>query len=258
MRHSILISNEKYRGLNPVVFGYEDCDPSHAFGPAVRRYWLLHFVVTGFGRYKIGKREYNVSPGEIFVIPPFEETFYQADEKNPWHYIWIGFTCDGDLPVDLGDTFPCPKALSVFNEMKKCSQMSRGRSAFLSAKLWELFSVFLEKDEKQTDYVEDAITCIHSEYMNDISVEQIARRLNLDRSYFSVIFKKRTGISPKQYLINYRMGIAASLMADNKKSVSVVAHSVGYPDIFSFSKMFKRHFGLSPNEYVKHKQKEPL
>ncbi len=254
MRHSVLISDEKYGGLNPVIFGYEDCEPSHAFGPAVRRYWLLHFVVEGFGSYKIGGREYNLGPGDIFVIPPFEETFYQANEVNPWHYIWIGFTSDGALPVALGDTLSCPKALGIFNEMKKCQEMSGGKSAFLSARLWDFFSLLLEKDEKQTDYVEDAIACIHSEYMNDITVEQIARRLNLDRTYFSVLFKKRMGISPKQYLLNYRMSIAAALLTDNKKSVSVVSCSVGYPDIFSFSKMFKRHYGVSPGEYGKRKK----
>lgn len=257
LRHSILVTDEKYHGLNPVVFGFEDCEPGHAFGPAVRRYWLLHFVVTGFGSYQIGGKTYSVKPGEIFVIPPYEETFYKAEEENPWHYIWIGFTSDTELPVKLEDAFFCSKAFFIFNEMKKCTQMSSGRSAFLCARLWELFSVLLEKDEKQTDYIEDAVAYIHSEYMNDITVEQMARRLNLDRTYFSVLFKKRMGISPKQYLMNYRMKIAASLMTENKKSVSVAAHSVGYPDIFNFSKMFKRHYGLSPHEYVMKKQKEP-
>lgn len=255
MRHSIIITDEKYHGLNPVIFGYEDCERAHAFGPAVRRFWLIHFVVSGFGTYRIGNREYAVGPGEMFVIPPFEETFYAADGENPWHYIWIGFTCDGDLPAKLSDTVFCPKALGIFNEMKNCAHMSGGRSAFLSARLWELFSLLLEKDRKQKDYVEDALDCIHSEYMNDITVEQIARRLNLERTYFSAVFKKRMGVSPKQYLINYRMSIAASLMTDNNTSVSIAACSVGYPDIFSFSKMFKRHFGISPGEYVKQKQK---
>jgi AraC-like DNA-binding protein len=89
--------------------------------------------------------------------------------------------------------------------------------------------------------------------MTDISVEEIANRLNLDRTYFSVIFKKKVGISPKQYLLKYRMNIATTLLADNL-SVSVVARSVGYSDLYIFSKMFKRHFGVSPTEYLKQQQ----
>ena len=51
------------------------------------------------------------------------------------------------------------------------------------------------------------------------------------------------------------MSLAAKLMTENQKSVSVAAYSVGYPDIFSFSKMFKRCYGVSPQEYVREKRK---
>lgn len=39
--------------------------------------------------------------GNIFVIPPYLETYYQADAQNPWHYVWIGFTADARLPEAL-------------------------------------------------------------------------------------------------------------------------------------------------------------
>lgn len=254
MMHDIIVANENYSGLNPVLFGYEDCSASHFFGPAVRTHWLIHFVVSGFGYYKIGEREYNIGPGEMFVIPPYEETFYKADRENPWSYIWIGFTSDSPLPAELKDTVRCPEALGIFNAMKSCSETEKGRSAFLSARLWDLFALLLGNEKNETDYVDKALDCMHSEYMNGITVEQIALRLNLDRCYFSSLFKKKTGTSPKQYLLNYRMSVALSLMLDKNMSVSVAACSVGYSDIFNFSKMFKRHYGMSPNEYIRKKK----
>ena len=45
------------------------------------------------------------------------------------------------------------------------------------------------------------------------------------------------------------MSVAASLLANGNVTVSVTAYSVGYTDIFTFSKMFKKHFGISPKEY---------
>lgn len=255
MIHNVTIADEKYTGLNPVTFGYHSCPKSHSFGPAVRTYWLIHFVVSGCGYYKIGSREYEVGPGEMFVIPPYEETYYEADAKNPWNYIWIGFTSSGPLPTNLGDTVFCPEALKVFNSMRTCENMSHGKSAFLCARLWDLFSILLGREPYSKDYAEEALDCIHSEYMNGITVDEIAKRLNLDRTYFSIIFKKKTGLSPKEYLTNYRMNIAASLMIDKGKSVTVAACSVGYSDIFNFSKMFKRHYGVSPSEYVKGKRR---
>ncbi len=256
MWSNVIVNDEKYSGLNPVLFGYEDCEKSHFFGPAVRTYYLIHFVVSGFGLYRRVDKEYSVGPGEMFVITPGEETYYEADAIRPWSYIWIGFTADAPLPTNLSDTVRCPEALQIFNDMKKCEKMSGGQSAYLSSKLWELFSILLESENRSKDYVERALDCIHSEYMNGITVSEIAERLNLDRTYFSILFKKKMGVSPKQYLLNYRMSMAASLLVKGKKSVSVTAYSVGYTDIFTFSKMFKRHFGISPNEYVRRKLSE--
>lgn len=254
MRHYVIVSDENYKGLNPVIFGYESCKKSHSFGPAVRAYWLMHFVESGFGYYKIGDREYKVGPGEIFVIPPYEETFYQADSEKPWNYIWIGFT-SSKLPLKLDDIIHIPEALTIFNAMKTCEEFTNGRSAFLSARLWDLFSLLLRNRKNSENYIEKALNCMHAEYMNGITVEEIAERLNLDRTYLSTLFKKKIGLSPKQYLLNYKMSIASTLLLDMHKSVSVTACSVGYNDIFTFSKMFKRHFGLSPLDYVKEKRK---
>ena len=112
--------------------------------------------------------------------------------------------------------------------------------------------LILEKQEnKYEDYVKKALDYIHSEYMFDITVSELSERLNLERTYFSVIFKKKMGVSPKQYLLDYRMNTAASLITQGNINVSVVARSVGYTDLYNFSKMFKRHFGVSPTNYAK-------
>ncbi len=258
MKQKILIADEGYPGLNPIQFGYEDCQKAHFYGPAVRTHWLIHFVVSGFGIFKIGDRRYTVRPGEMFIIPPFQETYYQADSENPWSYIWVGFTADQPLPMVLPDVVRCPEAVAVFDAMKDCASFTGGRSAFVSGKLWELFALLLGKEQQQDDYIKIAMDFIHTEYMIGITVEEIATRLNLDRTYFSALFKKKTGVSPKQYLTNYRMNVAASLLAEQGVSVSVVALSVGYSDIFTFSKMFKRHFGSSPKQYSKGKAADKL
>jgi len=255
MAYDVIVSNKNYNGLNPILFGYEQCLKHQTFGPTIRGYYLIHYVVSGIGYFTINNREYKVKAGEMFVIPPFKEAFYRADSENPWYYIFIGFTTDSELPIPLNDTIHCPKALKIFNDMKYCEKNYLGRSAYLSARLWDLFALLLENSKEDVDVIEKATDCIHAEYMTDLTVEKLAMRLNLDRSYFSTLFKKKTGMSPKQYLFNYRMNVASSLLIHEKKSISVTAYSVGYTDIFNFSKMFKKHFGLSPRDYIKQNRK---
>ena len=250
-----VIDNKENSGLNPVVYGYEDCNVGHSYGPAVRSYWLVHFVVSGMGYYKIGDSEYNVGAGEMFVIPPGVETYYKADDVNPWNYIWIGFTSSGPLPLKLSDTIRSPEALEIFNLIKSQTDYNASTGAFLTARLWDLFALLLGREEAPADYIETALKIIHSEYMYDIDVKRLSERIGLDRCYFSTIFKKKMGFSPKQYILNYRMSVAASLMLNRGTSVSVTANSVGYSDIFNFSKAFKNHYGVSPSEYKKRKHK---
>ena len=256
MSHIATVIEGNFSDINPVQFGYENCKSSHYYGPAVRTHWLIHYVVSGSGIFKIGNKVYNVEKGQLFVIPPYVETYYAADNKNPWNYIWIGFTTNGKLPLKLEDTIYCPEAELIFQKMKNCIENENGRTAFLCARIWDLFSVLLENKNSEIDYVEKALSCIHSEYANDITVQQISDRLGLNRSYFSMIFKEKTGVSPVKYIVNYRMKIAASLMVKRSMNVTVAANSVGYTDIFNFSKMFKRYYGISPKKYIEQNSKQ--
>ena len=244
-----IIINEHYQGLNPVQLGQEKCEPSHSYGPAVRTHWLLHYIVSGYGKFIKGGKTYNVGPGDTFVIAPYEETYYEADALKPWHYIWMGFTGNPPCKMDSA-VLHVPELGDIFTDALQCSRMNRGKSAFLSGKLWQMFGCLLDENQNEYDYVSQAIHCMKLEYANGITIAEIAERLGLNRSYFSAIFKEKTGMSPQSYLTAFRMEKAAELMVKYGKSPSVAATSTGYTDIYNFSRMFKRHTGLSPRAYV--------
>lgn len=253
MLHSEIIIDKKYPGFNPVQFGYEQCSPSWAYGPAVRPYWLLHYVVSGSGIFERDGVIHKVTPGDIFVIPPFLETFYQADHNDPWYYIWIGFEADC-LPDNVLSRaiIRKPGAGTIFMEMRRCSEKENGKSAFLSSKIWELTALLLENDTVVSNHIDKALSYMNAEYANGISVNDVARKLNLDRTYFSVLFKNSIGTCPIAYLTELRMRKAAELMTKYGQTPSIAAMSVGYFTYSHFSKAFKRHFGRSPRNYAEY------
>ena len=130
--------------------------------------------------------------------------------------------------------------------------MEAGREYFLCGKIWELLSL-LESGAPHAgasrDYVETAKTYLETEYMRGVSIAALAQRLNLDRSYFSSLFRRRTGLSPQQYLTQCRLQKAAELIAMHGFTPGEAAAATGYADIFSFSRMFKRRFGVPPSRY---------
>ncbi len=186
------------------------------------------------------------------MIRPLEETYYEADADDPWQYIWVGFFAqNSSLTKALqAPIITAPGIGKIFEDMRRCQGLENGKTAFLASRIWEIVSLILESEEKTTDYAEKVLHCLNSEYMGDITIQGIANRLNLDRSYLSTAFKKKYGISPMQYLMNLRLETAAELMVTHGKPPSLAAMSVGYPDIYNFSKMFKKKFGCSPRRYI--------
>lgn len=249
----IFLVNHHWNDINPVDCGQEKCVSNHAFGPAARFYWLLHYVVQGSGTFTIGGKKYPVRPGQIFVIRPFEVTFYEADSQNPWEYIWIGFTAGIDLPDCLNREYVvnASRCGSIFSSMLEAGEMEDGRELYLCGKIYQLLARLTEKQQGEEDYVERAKTYLESNYMREISIVELAEQMNLNRSYFSTLFRRKTGRSPQQYLTDYRMEKACELMVEHGCAPGEAALSTGYPDIFSFSRMFKRKFGVSPREYLR-------
>ena len=251
-----LLSDQHFRDINPVDCGWERCEPSHSFGPTARMYWLLHYVVSGSGVFESGGVRHPVRGGQMFVIRPLETTFYQADEHDPWEYIWIGFTTALTLPAPLREQAGVQHSGlgSLFSSVLRLRTMTQGRELFLCGQVYQLLSLLSERQPLENDYVEQAQTYLASNYMQDVSISGLAARLGLNRSYFSMLFHQRTGLSPQQYLLRCRMEHARELLCSHAFTPGEAALAVGYPDIFAFSRMFKRYYGVSPSEALRQNQ----
>ncbi len=245
--------------LVPSECGYEDVAKGCLYGPWVRDFYVLHFVVSGKGVFHSKNKSYPVAAGDLFVIRPYEITSYRADHDDPYSYYWIGFRMPSPPPAILdADLFHAPELLPLFRravEKEGFSEkdVSGSYETFLSGILLEIFGLLMRKNENRSlsheEYVARAIAIMQVEYVAPLSIAEVARRLHLNRSYFTTLFKEKTGLSPCRYLTDIRMKKAAELFSHHGLSVAVTALSVGYPDIFAFSRAFKRYFSVSPTEY---------
>ncbi len=89
--------------------------------------------------------------------------------------------------------------------------------------------------------------CQH--YMNDLSMQDVARMMNYSEAYFCKLFKQCFSCNFTAYLTQFRMEEAKKLLAEPTVNVKNVGEAVGYSDSNYFAKVFKRYTGSSPTEY---------
>ena len=189
------------------------------------------------------------------VVLPFEEMTVRTEDEVS--FVKVGFNAIGELPDWLmQQAVVRSDADAVWDDLRHAADMECGKTAFVTAKLWEWLAQMQQSSTAvtvtaKTDAVDRALDTIHAQYAQNLTVSDLAAQVSLDRSYFYTVFHKRTGQSPQEYLVGYRLDKAAEWMREQGVSPSAAASAVGYTDLCQFSKMFKRRFGVSPRAYKK-------
>ncbi|MBR2339506.1 MAG: AraC family transcriptional regulator [Clostridia bacterium] len=265
MRKEFFNTKKHKTDLYMVNCGYEDCCPNFVCAPHMRKYYLIHYVTKGNGYYEVNGEKYSVGEGEIFVIYPNELiTYYSPDINNTWSFCWIGFSGNGaDEYFRLTGIDGYTKKienLEFYSVISNCLNYIGENTGSISQlklnayTLNALDALKKIKSDKRVSAVEQAdraVRYIEYNYMNAITAKDVSTYLNIERSHFYRLFKKYTGSSPEQYIINYRIKRACELINCGRYSVSEIARFVGICDIYYFSRLFKKITGKSPSEYRK-------
>ena len=242
------IENKHFAELNPLVAGWQNCKPSHFWGPSVREFYLIHYVVSGKGTFENEKGVYELSSGQYFIIRPKEKFRYEADSDMPWEYVWIGF--NGALASRF-DTIPDTGNFSdaqLFLDIKYVNDKKTKIEEFLASKLFMLYHVFFCQEET-SDLPAQICNFINNNYTDNLRVEDIAEDFGISRVYLTKVFKERYGMTVKDYILHLKMDHAKILLTGGL-SVAETALLVGYSDQFVFSKMFKKICGKSPSCFI--------
>ena len=265
--------SKNFIDLGLYQFGWEHCEPSHSFGPAVRNHFLFHYVLSGTGTLiaENSKKEsitYSIKSGQGFMIFPNQICTYIADAQQPWEYVWIEF--DGlraKETVELSGL--CVNSPVYKAKYKDVAQTMKDEMLYiinhkddspfhLIGHLYLFIDSFIKSsaitqlknsNNLRDFYIKESLSFIEQNFQNDITIEDIAACCGLNRSYFGKIFHEVLGKSPQEFLISYRMTKATELLKLTSLSIAEISSTVGYSNQLHFSRAFKKIYGISPRQW---------
>lgn len=189
-----------------------------------------------------------ISNRDCAVILPKGKTYTVKRDTNG-EFPVINFDCKEPL-CDKITVIPLRNGgelIADFERMRRLSCFGESRA--------QIFSIFygmlhkLGSDSTPRELL-GAMRLIKSDYC-DVSLTnaELAAACNISEVYFRKLFRKHFGISPKQFVIDVRIGRAKQLLEEGALSVSDISESCGFSNPYHFCRLFKQHTGATPTEY---------
>lgn len=266
-------------GVRLYQIGKKFCSQNSYIAPHLHIDWYeLTVILGGKGKiYTNSKTEYvEVGEGDIYLSFPADMHTIESDRESPLKYSFLSFV--------LGKTSfnaPFKKITQDFYEAESRIFRDQNISLLLELLLSELMSKNYKQEEMMshifnqiliftcrnflhqpknvlpTNVSKNEMLCysimryIDANIFRIKSFADIADYFNYNYSYLSKVFKQTTKTTILDYLSGKKLEHAKFLIDEGKLSLTKIAETLNYASIYSFSKSFKYHFGISPTEYKK-------
>lgn len=274
----------EFDGLNPTFLftwkgtRYKEEEKYHSHD-----YLEMAFIMSGNGKYHIDGRVYEVKEGDLLIFNPgvCHQALLDEESDLPTTEFFVGcseFQLKGYdkncIPLGGDEHILHTKGELRQKLFKICSSMDAekelggyARYYVMKAYLMQMLVYIIRSRRPQPIpnqggyafesvnkkyVVEQIVNYFEEHYSEKISLESIAENMYLSTFYISKIFKSETGDAPIRHLINIRLEKAKEIIERTPElSIKEVASSVGYEDVYHFSKQFKKHYGVSPSHVKK-------
>jgi len=267
------LSRDEYLLVNCVGY-YEFDEP---YGATYRKYgrkdYYLSYNYSGTMKVKANGEEHKLEGGTVLIYKPNEEQYYGQANKYPISNYWVHFTGYGAaelllkanldngsiFQIDINNEIPVlfEKIMNEVGDKKYYYEYTS--AAFLINIIFEIsrrlqFTNANKHESDREKRINQSVSFIHKNYSKNITITELSNMAGITVNYYSNVFKELIGVSPMQYIINFRLQKAKELMCYSNLNIRQIASLVGFDDQLYFSRLFKKYENLSPLDFIKNRR----
>ncbi|MGG6311495.1 AraC family transcriptional regulator [Paenibacillus macerans] len=257
---------DKEAQLWPVRGGRSIAKAHYKVGPKRIECYSLHFVLEGSVCLEFGDKRVELRKDDLFCLFPGRTyDYYGLPSEAPLQMNWLAL--DGGRVKTLLELAgitperPYGKALltlpareTVADTLDKLAGVERWNpplSLELQGMICGLMALLIPDTapvlpSEPSGWIRECMDFMDLHATEGISVQQVAAFAGVHRSYFSNAFAGQVGVSPQKYLQNIRMEKARRLLTETDASVTEIALSLGYPNLYTFTRAFKIYYKMPP------------
>ncbi|OCT15548.1 hypothetical protein A8709_15850 [Paenibacillus pectinilyticus] len=241
---------------------------TYHIGPKVIEQTSFHWITQGNVRVTSLEHAVELSEGDLFCLFPGQSYIYEtmqvAEEDPPLKMIWLAME-GNQLPLVTAEFGLTPNKYWLKEIMSnEVGETLRSILGVIVSSKWHKFLVqrllselFYKMDlqvnraapNERENWLQQVKEFFDLHYTEQIRVEDAAHQFGYHRSHLYAAFLKKYGTSPQRYLASKRLEKGAELLKTTTLSVTEIAYSLGYSELYAFTRAFTTYMGISPRTY---------
>lgn len=218
---------------------------------------LMIYTISGNGIMETAGKKFSLCQDSLMLVPPHTPMKYATNpQAGCWEFYWLDLTGERALSIaaKLWQDQLCfirkiPFLGNLFDRFLKGSCSETECSAMIGEILEKIISEAVFDANNQRSPADRILSYLSEHYSEPLSLRQISMRFYLSQNQIIRIVRAKTGYTPHEYLVRFRLAKACELLQYTPMPISEICHTVGYHNNSHFSAAFRHLYGISPAEY---------